>query len=735
MVGTLAPSCAPAQEKPTQAVTPVPENYVWKNVAISGIGCWVTGIAIHPRSPHITYMRTDVGGAYRWDTTNARWIPLVDHLTYAEANYFGIESIALDVNQPDVVYLACGTYTDKGDGIIMKSNDRGATWTRLNLKVPMGSNQARRWGGERLAVSPHDGKVLLFGSRRNGLWRTTDAGHGWKQVQSIPVASDNLGVGAVAFDPAASGVVYAAVSGFGIYHSPDNGATWNLLPGSPDNVRRMKVGEDHSLWVTHGAGVSKYAVQKWQTFAPGGQPESYCGIAINPQDPRDVLVSDLDGRFKAPDGGRLYRTRDGGTTWKRLPSVHEITVPWGYQFQIVNVSDMAFNPQDTKQVWAVSWSGVLRTDDIDAATVKFPSVAVGHEESCINMVATPPIGPELVSATLDLDGFVHDRGVDQYPSQRLGMKEKTWIGHTLSVAYQEKNPSRMMRTGTQGFAGFNPTVAVSSDAGASWYPLSFPPNLLPLHGAISSGDHKNMVVMCNANVSASNSTWQPTPVENPWQYTLDGGATWSDCAGLPRTSAADPWGVYGTQKRLAADPENSNTFYVYSQNNGKIYRSTDGGANFSHVNSGTDQGLPTYKSSFLKAQPGVAANLWLGCTQDSAYFHSATRSPREGLYHSRDGGATWEKITRVASVVNFAFGKAAPGSAVATLYFYGRLEGDSIDKIYRSINLGQSWQDITDPGNPIGNQPLTMEGSRQTFGRIFIGTNGRGIFYGQEAAQ
>ncbi len=287
----LSTSCAPAQEvAPRHLAAQNRSSYAWKNVAVSGIGCWVTGIEVHPKGPHVTYMRTDVGGVYRWDEVGARWISLSNHFTYPEANYYGVESLALDVNAPDTVYMACGAYTDKGDGAVFKSVDRGANWTKLGLRVPMGSNQARRWGGERLAVSRRDGRVLLFGSRRDGLLRSTDGGKNWTKNAQIPVAQDNLGVLSVAFDPANASVVYAAVSGAGIYQSRDEGANWALVPDGPLDVRRLIVGANGALWATHGAGVSKWSNGKWGNFAPGGEAVPYVGIAINPRDPQDILV-------------------------------------------------------------------------------------------------------------------------------------------------------------------------------------------------------------------------------------------------------------------------------------------------------------------------------------------------------------------------------------------------------------------------------------------------------------
>ena len=88
---------------------PPSEPYVWRNVVMGG-GGFVTGIIPHPRQKGLMYARTDVGGAYRWDDSAQRWIPITDWLGMADANLTGIESIAVDPNDPQRVYLAAGIY-------------------------------------------------------------------------------------------------------------------------------------------------------------------------------------------------------------------------------------------------------------------------------------------------------------------------------------------------------------------------------------------------------------------------------------------------------------------------------------------------------------------------------------------------------------------------------------------------------------------------------------------------
>lgn len=85
-------------------------SYEWKSVPIVG-GGFVDGIVFHPEAPGVRYCRTDMGGAYRWDAASNQWTPLLDWISLDESNLQGVESIAIDPQNPQNVYIACGTYT------------------------------------------------------------------------------------------------------------------------------------------------------------------------------------------------------------------------------------------------------------------------------------------------------------------------------------------------------------------------------------------------------------------------------------------------------------------------------------------------------------------------------------------------------------------------------------------------------------------------------------------------
>ena len=246
LLGTLTSLCLAAAESSSAP-------YTFRNVQIRG-GGFVTGLVFHPTERGLRYARTDVGGAYRWDAASARWIPITDWLGMDDAHLTGIDGLALDPADPDRVYLAAGIYNrpEMPNAALLRSADRGATWQRTKLPFKLGGNEAGRGNGERLAVDPHDGRILFLGSRDAGLWRSADRGATWSRVGSFPAvatapAADSgdpqrpqmVGIVWILFDSRGgtagqpTPTLYAAVSTreTALFRSTDAGATWLPVPG------------------------------------------------------------------------------------------------------------------------------------------------------------------------------------------------------------------------------------------------------------------------------------------------------------------------------------------------------------------------------------------------------------------------------------------------------------------------------------------------------------------------
>lgn len=75
-------------------------------------------------------------------------------------------------------------------------------------------------------------------------------------------------------------------------------------------------------------------------------------------------------------------------------------------------------------------------------------------------------------------------------------------------------------------------------------------------------------------------------------------------------------------------------------------------------------------------------------------------------------------------------GKAAPGASYQTLYLIGTVKG--VTGVFRSTDKGATWTRVDDRAHQwgaIGSQGV-ITGDPDTYGRVYIGTNGRGLQHG-----
>ncbi|MEO1378013.1 MAG: hypothetical protein AAFW70_27800, partial [Cyanobacteria bacterium J06635_10] len=657
-----------------------------KNVAIGG-GGYVTGIYLHPKERDLVYIKTDIGGFYRWNAANSSWIPLNEQFTLANSNYYGGEALALDPKDPNIVYIAVGKYTAdwwQHQGTILKSEDRGKTWTKLNLDLKMGGNEVQRWTGERLAVNPFDTQNLFFGSRQDGLWKSNNAGKSWVKVKSFPPLKDDIGINAITFDKGKLGTIYALAHQNGIYKSTDSGETWSLIPGSPTGVNRIAMANNAVLYVTHSQGVSKLVKGTWRNITPRQNKIAFNAIAVNPRNENDVIVATYSNAST-----EIFHSFNGGSKWNQQKRQANNTVSWWSNYMKSNPSLAAieFDPWVASRVWLTDWYGIWRTENVNRNPVVWTNYQQGHEEVVTFTLVSTHNGA-LISGLADVEGFYHDRGLNAFPSKMLSTKPHEFQD-TYSIAYSQKNPLKMVRVGgnrhNNTYSG-----ATSSDGGKTWKQFSsFPKDRMATRVAMSATNPNLFVVTLSGT--------QP-------QRTKDGGASWLPVSGLPNGFE----GMWNWTQPLVADKVDGDTFYYYAS--GQVYRSTNGGESFQVV-SGS---LPHADWHSLKTTSGVKGGLWLNLD-------------KQGLFHSTDGGENFSRLAGVNRAHLIALGKPQTGEKGNTLYLYGEIANIG-QGIFRSLNNGKTWEKIGDKNKPIGNDPNVMEASSTEFGLVFIGTNGRGIY-------
>jgi hypothetical protein len=723
LAGTAAAAALTAipvgQGRAYGAETAAAPAYRWRTAVIGGTG-FVTGVLFHPSVRGLAYARTDIGGAYRWDDRAARWTPLTDHLGWDDWNLLGVEAMAVDPAHPDRVYLALGTYSQPwaGNGAVLRSEDRGATWTRTDLAVKLGANEDGRGTGERLLVDPRDSDTLWLGTRHDGLLKSTDRGATWNAV-SFPAAPVDTGQG-VTLLVAAGRALYA---GWGdsdgtaanLYRTTD-GTAWEAVPGQPSGTAAkvpIRAGYDRhtrELYVSYAnapgpSGQSDGSVHKlrvtdgkWTEVTPakpGGTTSDgsadtfgYGGVAVDARRPGTVVVS-TNNRWAAVD--TLYRTTDGGRTWTSLKdtAVFDVSetpfLKWGgdqpkfgWWIQAVGV-----DPFDSKHVVYGTGATLYGTRDLK----KWAPQIRGLEETAVRQLISPPTGKaHLLSGLGDIGVMYHER-LTASPSR--GMATNPVFGSATGLAQAARRPAYVVRAGW----GDHGNGAFSRDGGQTWAPFAAQPAIAKdAPGPIATNADGSVLLWSFVH-------WDGTRYAA--HRSADNGATWSEVSSFPKgaTPVADP-----------ADPA---LFYAYDTEAGTLLASTDSGRTFT----ARATGLPSGDSQFkVVAAPGRSGDLWLSAKGN-------------GLYRSTDGGVTFAKIDSCRASYTLGFGKAADGARYPAVYQVGST--DTITAVYRSDDGAKTWVRINDDAHQWGWTGEVITGDPRVYGRVYLATNGRGIQYGE----
>jgi xyloglucan-specific exo-beta-1,4-glucanase len=263
-------------------------------------------------------------------------------------------------------------------------------------------------------------------------------------------------------------VIYAGVSGKGIYRTTDGGTTWHLLNGGPssDLIPQQGAIASKGELITsfykqekdpQGA-VWKFNSSGWQDITPE-KGKNYSAIAVDPNKPDTLFVVTYP---LSPEG--IYRSENGGANWVTLNNTLN-KVSWWPDWSFWTLSGgIAVSPSHPGQVWLTNGIGVWRTEDGYANKVKWSSVVSGIEETVTFDAISTPNGASFISAIADFDGFRHE-SLDAFPNKTHG---NGGFNTTTSLAYSSGYSNFVVSVGANHH---DPNLLTVAATPTLWFPL------------------------------------------------------------------------------------------------------------------------------------------------------------------------------------------------------------------------------------------------------------------------
>ena len=655
------------------------DSMSFRNTGPFRTSAWITEIAV-PETPlhdhlYTIYAASRSGGLWKTTNNGITWNPISDSVEVG-----AVGAVALAPSNPNIVWMGTGandlarsSYSGKG---VYKSTDAGNSWQFMGL--PESHHIAR------IVIHPKEPDRVwvaamghLFSrNEERGVFRTRDGGKTWEKVLYV---DDGTGAIDLAINPRSPDRIYAALyekhrmpwqlvlggPGSGVYRSENGGTTWDKIPGLPSgNVGRIgldvNVGNPDILHVVI------------ENLNPRG-----ADMPVR----RDACASAGTGGAAArsavggPIGNEVYRSNDGGRTWKKTHS-NEIDVAGSkapYSFNqiktnpadpghiIVN-SDSMYESRDGGATWNCSFFrgvfGDFRTmwwDAQDPQRIMLGSdggVNVSYDGGrTADYHLNIPIG-EIYAVGVDMD--------DPYNTYAGLQDHDSW-----------KGPSNA-RSGLITLADWT-TVGT----GDGMYNQVDPTNSRWVYNTLQAGGHSRFDQL----------TGQATPIRPP----------------VPEGVSALR---YNWTTPIVLSPHNPQVLYTGAQ---MLFRSLNQGDNWQPISSdltvndnrcGLNSGwVPFCTITTISESPVAAGVIWVG-TDDGK------------VHMTRDHGGTWTDMTAAIAAAGGPADRwvtrvfASPHQAGTAFVAKNGFRNDDFRPfLYRTDDFGNTWKPIA--GNLV-NAPINV---------------------------
>ncbi|MEB8345731.1 thrombospondin type 3 repeat-containing protein [Flavobacteriaceae bacterium KMM 6898] len=297
----------------TAIVNPISD---WKSLGPINVGAYagrlpgqgrVNAIAVDPNNPNVWYVGAPAGGLWKSTDTGASWTSLFDDFLQ-----IGVSGIAIDPTDSNIIYIATGD-DDAADSYsvgVFKSLDGGISWNETGLNP---SNTSDNWLMNEITIDPTNSQTLWVGTNQ-GLYKSTNGGLLWSRKKIGDIKDFKL-------KPNNSNTIYAVTTNE-FFKSTDGGEVFNEITSElPTNSGRLVLG-----------------------ITPNNAAVVY------------VLSADTGANDFAFQG--LYKSNDSGTTFTKTPNANNILESNQAWFDLA----MEVSPSDENEVY-IGCLNVWKTTD------------------------------------------------------------------------------------------------------------------------------------------------------------------------------------------------------------------------------------------------------------------------------------------------------------------------------------------------------------------------------------
>jgi photosystem II stability/assembly factor-like uncharacterized protein len=601
----------------------------------------ITDIDVVTNKPEVMYVGTAGGGVWKSISGGTTFRSIFDD--YAQS----IGKVTIDQSNPEIVWVGTGeSWVRNSVGIgtgLYKTTNGGTTWEFAGLGDSEHISD--------ILVHPKDGNIVYVGvqghlwgpNTERGVFKTSDGGKTWNKVLYI---DENTGCADMDIDPTNPDIVYASLwshrrypdffdSGFtgtsGLYKSTDGGKTWNKMH--------------------NGLPITKLG---------------RIGIAVAPSNP-STLYASIEAQ--GDDNKGLYKSLDGGASWKKVNSDFSNTVRPFY------FSRITVDPSNENNLVKCAYIPIISTD----GGTKFRNMGSPHADLHATWI-DPKNSNHLLLGT--------DGGV--YESFDQGYTFRMW--NTLPV-------SQFYHVTADNDTPYNVYGGLQDNG--SWYGPS------QKAGGITSSDWQ-----LSFYGDGFNSHRHPTDPDIIYAEYQGGNAVrFNKKTGVsksikPMPEKGDPALRFNWNTPLVQSLSHKDRIYVGAQ---FLYRSDDQGDTWQKVSPDLTTNDP--KRQRQKSSGGVSLDN--SSAENNATIYAVAESPLDEqliwvgtddgyVQVTENGGKTWVNLTK--NIAGLPAGNWCSyvepshfNKQVAYVTFDNHRNGDKKPYVYKTTDLGKTWTSLVTP--------------------------------------